>query len=150
MSAFLYLPASADSVLVSAVMEAFRADPGVRDAFGTPPRIFFGETRRAIFPFAALERHETEDASFVGAQGRLHRITLTTSSRHGGHEEAQLLVSALSSAAENMQLQLDGQDAVFIHVVYSDVVRPPERDQYRGLLRLKILTRAIAPSQGGA
>ncbi|MEO0816951.1 MAG: DUF3168 domain-containing protein [Pseudomonadota bacterium] len=144
MSALLYLPAQADADLASALLSALREDQSVVDAFGPSPRVFDNETSRAMYPFAALESHETEDASFVGVQARLHRISLATASRSGGITQARRLIDALSTAADSARLSLPGQTLVYCYSVYSDVVRPPDREHFRGLLRLKLLTRATA------
>ena len=148
MSAFLYLPPNAEAALCLAMIAALRSDNRVREVFGDPPRIFDHETHRATFPYACLESHETEDASLIGAQARLHRLTFTTASRSGGISDARQLIDALSVAAEEADLELAGQMLVYSYAVYSDVVRPPDREHFRGLLRLKILTRAIAPQVG--
>lgn len=149
MSAFLYMPPDADSALVKALVEHLRTDDGVRDVFGDPPRVFDHESHRAIFPYACLQSHEVEDESFVGAQARLHRLTFTTASRSGGIADARTLIGALSAAAERADPDLEGQMLVYCYAIYSDVVRPPDRQHFRGLLRIKLLTRAVPHVVGG-
>ncbi|MEM9740400.1 MAG: DUF3168 domain-containing protein [Pseudomonadota bacterium] len=149
MSVFLHLPPGADSAVANALLSSIRSDGRVRDLFGDPARVFDQETTRALYPYAALESHESEDASFIGAQARLHRITLMTASRRGGISEAREMIDALAGAVDGVALAFEGQTLVYCYAVYSDVVRPPERDHFRGLLRLKVLTRATAPTSGG-
>lgn len=150
MSALVFLPPGADGELIDTLLTGLRNDPDVRSAFGTPPRVFDGETERELFPFASLERVESEDASFIGAEARLHRMTFVTASRDGGRRRAVELVDTLASATQRVSMTLNGQNIVYRYVVYTDVVRPPDRRHFRGLMRLKILCRAVVSPGGGA
>ncbi|MCI4646418.1 MAG: DUF3168 domain-containing protein [Hyphomonadaceae bacterium] len=138
------LPVTAERDVASAMLAALRTDPGVIAAFGSPPRIFDDETRRAPYPFAILERHESEPAGASLSEGQVHRLTFTTASRAGGRLAAKTLIGALRRAAEGADLSLTGQRVVLIQAVYADVVRTSDRASFRGLLRIRIITEEAA------
>lgn len=140
MSVWSPLPAAAEGDVALAFLEALRADPDVIAEFGSPPRLFDTETRVPAYPYAALERHETERASASGVEGQTHRITLAVYSRHGGHVEAKHLIGTLRRAGEAVNLTLTGQRVVLILAVYSDVLRAPDLKPFRSLVRFKIIT----------
>ena len=138
------LPDTAERDVANAILAALRTDAGVIALFGNPPRIFDDETRRASYPFALLERHESEPAGASLSEGQVHRLTFTTASRAGGRLQAKELVGTLRSAAEAATLSLSGQRAVLVQVVYADVVRTSDRGSFRGLLRIRIVTEEAA------
>ena len=134
------LVADAEGDLAVAFLEALRAAPDVPDELGTPPRIFDDETRGAAYPYAVLERHETEASGASLVDGQLHRITLAIYSRHGGRSEAKTLLGALRRAGESVSLTLSGQRVVLVVAVYSDVLLAPDLRRFRSLIRFKIIT----------
>lgn len=138
------LHATAERDVASAMLAAFRTNVEVIDAFGSPPRIFDDETRRAPYPFAILERHESEPAGSSLREGQVHRLTFTTASRAGGRLQAKALIGILRKAAEAAELSLAGQNVVLIQAVYADVVRTSDRASFRGLLRIRIVTEEAA------
>ncbi len=138
------LPVTAERDVASALLTALRANAEVIDIFGNPPRIFDDETRRAPFPFALLERHESEPAGASLSEGQVHRLTFTTASRAGGRLQAKELIGTLRKAAEAAELSLTGQTVVLIQAVYADVVRTSDRTSFRGLLRIRIVTEEAA------
>lgn len=138
------LAASHGADLVRATLDLLRADAGVRDVFGHPPRIHDGDAGAPAFPFARLERVEESDAGACAVAARQYRITISTESRHGGRAFALELVGALRAALEAAQLQLPGQQIVLQQVVYSDVLRTADQRRFRGLVRLRIISEEAA------
>ncbi|MEN0078604.1 MAG: DUF3168 domain-containing protein [Pseudomonadota bacterium] len=149
MSGPMSLPSGADTALLDALLAAISADAAVQAEFGAPARIFDGETRKPAFPFARIQRHEWEDASSIGVEGRVHQVTLATASREGGRREVARLLGVLKDAAEKVGPVLSGQAIVSCRGVYADIVRAPDRDHFRGSLRLRIVSRAVEPAPGG-
>lgn len=143
MSADGTLFAGAEAELSRALLAALKADPDVQGAFGTPARLFDDESRSAPYPFAVLERHETEPSGASGVDGQIQRITLAVYSRRGGRSEAKALLGIVRAAAERAQPVLIGQRIVLLQTVYSDVLRSPDLRRFRGLIRLKIITEEI-------
>lgn len=140
MSASDGLLASAEGDLAAAFLEALRSAPDLPEELGAPPRIFDDETRGAAYPYAVLERHETEPAGASLVDGQVHRITLAIYSRHGGRSEAKRLLGALRQAGENANLTLSGQRVVLVLAVYCDVLRAPNLRRFRSLIRFKLIT----------
>lgn len=135
-----------DAALASAVMEALRADAGVREFFGTPPRICDDETGRPIYPYAELLSCETQGFASAETPSGEHRITFAVLARHGGQAEAaeglRILVNAIAAA----DITLPGARIALAHPVYLDVVRGQYSKDRRGLLRLRIVTEPEDPS----
>lgn len=139
MSAGVLSPGS-ESALADAVLERLRSDAGVQAAFGSPARIFDGESPGAAYPFALLERHESEPAGSAGWAGAEHRLTFIVASRHGGRREAKRLIGLMRAAIETAPVTPPGQAVVLAHLAYADVVRAADRRSFRGLARFRIIT----------
>lgn len=135
---------SAEAALERAFLEALRGDAGVQALLGDPARIFDAETDQAAFSHAILERHKCEDRSASGAAGQAHTLTLAVRSRDGGRAEVKEILGALRVAAETAVLALVGQRVVLIQTVYSDAMRTPDLREFRGLLRVRIITEEAA------
>lgn len=131
---------SAEAALERAFLVALRADGAVQAVLGNPARIFDDETAEPVFPCAFLERHEVAERSGSGVAGQAHTITLTVRSRDGGRAAAKEVIGALRAAAEAEDLPLSGQRVVLIQTVYSDVMRTPDLREFRGLIRVRIIT----------
>ncbi len=133
----------AEAALAEAVLEALRSDADVQAVLGNPARLFDDETRGSAFPYAVLERHEqfSADASLVA--GAEHRLSFATYSRYGGRIEAKQVLGALRAATDRMDLSLSGQRVVLAHVVYCDAMRTRNRQSFRGVLRVRVITEAI-------
>lgn len=127
------------SVLVEAVLDALRADEGVRAQLDDPARIFDGETPAPVFPYAVLERHEQVPRSVSGVAGAEHRLQFVTRSRSGGAREAKQILDALARAFETMELDLTGQRVVLTVVTYADAMRTRDLQAFRGVLRVKLI-----------
>ena len=128
------------AALTRAVLDLLRADTGVQELFGQPPRIHDGDAGAPAFPFARLERVEESDAGASCVEARDYRLTLSTASRHGGRAFALQLVGALRAALETTPLQVAGQTVVLQQVVYADVMRTADLRRFRGLVRLRIIS----------
>lgn len=137
---FDQLAASSETDVATAILAHLRADIGVQSRLGTPPRIFDDETENAIFPYAELTRVETEPADSSGVRAQVHRLTISTLSRHGGRQEALALVGAVRRAVEARNMQIPGKHVVLCQVFYSDVVRTADKRRFRGLVSIKLVT----------
>ncbi|MGB3626538.1 MAG: DUF3168 domain-containing protein [Henriciella sp.] len=135
---------SAEAALERAFLEALRADAEVQSLLGSPARIFVAETDQAAFPHAILERHECADRSASGVAGQAHTLTLAVRSRDGGRADVKDILGALRAAGEAAVLSLAGQRVVLIQTVYSDAMRTPDLREFRGLLRIRIITEEVA------
>lgn len=131
---------SAEAALQRAFLAALRADADVQAVLGDPARIFDDESPAPVFPYARLERHEVAERSATGAAGQAHTLSFGIRCRDGGRAAAKDAVGALRAAAEAADLALAGQRVVLIQPVYSDVVRTPDLREFRGLLRIRIIT----------
>ena len=129
-----------DAVLVTALMDALRADSGVRAFFGDPPRLFDDETSRPVFPYAEFVSAETRDFASALTPGGEHRITFAVHVRKGGQAEAAEGLNVLVEAIRAADIVLPGVRIALIHPVYLDVVRGIYSKDRRGLLRLRIVT----------
>lgn len=135
---------SAEAALERAFLDALRAHADVHALLGSPARIFDAETDQPAFPHVLLEGHETEDRSGSGIAGQAHTLTLAVRSRDGGRAAAKEVLGALRNAAETASLVLVGQRVVLIQPVYSDVMRTPDLREYRGIIRIRIITEEAA------
>lgn len=131
---------TADADLIDQVLTALRADEMLQNLLGTPARIFDDETRGAIFPHVVLERCERTDTSVSGVYCAEHLLQFATLSRYGGQRQAKLILSTLRAALQSLDLTLADQRVVLIHPTYSDVMRAPNRQVLRGVLRVRIHT----------
>jgi len=132
--------AGADAALADAVLDALRADPDVQAILGNPARVFDDETDEPAFPFAVLERHEQFSADAALVCGSEHRLSFATYSKYGGRSEAKAVLGALRAAVDRFNLVLSGQRMVIAHVIYSDALRARDRQSFRGVLRVRIVT----------
>lgn len=132
-----------DSDLISTVLEALRDESGLQTLLGSPARVFDDETRASLFPYIVLERCERQDASASGINGADHRLQFATFSRDGGQSAAKELLAALRIALQRIELILDNQHVVLVHPTYSDVMRAPNRQVFRGVMRVRIITEEI-------
>ena len=132
-----------DSELIDALLEVLREDAGLQSLLGTPARVFDDETGTALFPYVVLERCERQDASVTSFVGGDHRLQFATLSREGGHRAAKELLAGLRVALQSAELSLTRQRVVLIHPTYSDVMRAPNRQVFRGVMRVRIVTEEI-------
>lgn len=137
------LSADAECRVQKAVMTALRADEDVKQVFGTPPRIYDDETQGPSYPYATLERHEVRPAGAAGVAALEHVLTLSVASRFGGRAYAKEAVGALRAAIERADIVPDGQHVVLAHPTYSDVFRTNDRQAFRGILRLRIISEEM-------
>lgn len=135
--------ASSDAELASEILTELRLDPRLIEHFGTPPRVFDGETQGAALPYAELERHETKDTSASGMRCLEHQLQFATFSRHGGLRDAKALLGALRLALEALTPSLSSQRIVLVIPTYCDVMRTKNQNIFRGVLRVRIHTEEI-------
>ncbi len=134
---------SGEHDLIAAVLSALRADAAVQAALGDPARIYDDETPGPAYPYAVIERHESQAADTVHARGLEHTLQVATYSRHGGAYESKRLLSALRAAFETMQIALPDQRVVLIVPTYCDAMRTKNQYQFRGVLRIRIVTEVV-------
>lgn len=134
----------AEASLQDALLAAARSDAGVQALLGTPPRLFDGETDSAAFPHAMLERHEVVDRGSAGVPGQSHTLGFGMRSRFGGRRASMEILGALRAALENASITIPGQRIILIQTVYCDVMRAPDLTEYRGVLRVRIITEESA------
>lgn len=132
-----------DAELVEHVLTSLRADAGLQALLGDPARIFDDETRAGLFPYLVLERCERRDASAAGVSGAEYRLQFASRSRTGGQVAAKTLLATLRVALHNVDPSLASQHLVLIHPTYSDVMRAPNRQSLRGVLRVRIVSEEI-------
>ena len=134
------LSAGAESKVLQAVMAALRADPDVQAQFGNPARVYDDETQGPSYPYATLERHETRPANAADVAGTEHILTFAVASRFGGRAYAKEALGALRAAVERANIAPAGQVVVLAYPTYGDVFRTRDRQAFRGILRVRILT----------
>lgn len=126
--------------LAGALLNMLRDDTGVQAIFGSPARIFDGETDRPVYPYAELVSAELRDIESPRTPSGEHRITFAANVRGEGRDQAAAGLSAIVEAVNTKAISLTGQNIVLAHPVYLDVLRGREPQTYRGLLRLRIVT----------
>lgn len=72
--------------------------------------------------------------------GQSHTITLSVRSRDGGRAAAKEVIGALRQAADNAGITLASQRVVMVQTIYSDVMRTPDLREFRGIIRVRIIT----------
>ncbi len=132
-----------DTDLIPTLLETLRGDEGLQALLGSPARVLDDETGVSLFPYIVLERCERQDASASGVNGADHRLQFATLSRDGGHSEAKSLLSTLRIALQRIELNLDHHRVVLVHPTYSDVMRAPNRQVFRGVMRVRIVVEEI-------
>ncbi len=130
----------AEAALERAFLTALRTDGDVQALLGSPARIFDDETQEPAFPCAFLDRHEVSERSVSGMAGQSHTITLSVRSRDGGRAAAKEVIGALRQAADNAGITLASQRVVMVQTIYSDVMRTPDLREFRGIIRVRIIT----------
>jgi hypothetical protein len=138
------LPSDAESDVQKAVLTALRADTEVRRVFGAPPRVYDDETQGPAYPYATLERHETVPADAAGVAGLEHTLTFSVSSRFGGRAFTKEALGALRGAIQRADILPEGQRIILALPVYGDVFRTADRQAFRGILRIRIISEEIA------
>jgi hypothetical protein len=123
-----------------AVMSALRNDADVRRIFGDPPRVYDDETQGPAYPYATLERHEAVPADSAGVLAAEHTLTFSVSSRFGGRAHAKEALGALRAAIQRAEILVEGQRVVLALPTYGDVFRTADRQMFRGILRLRIIS----------
>ena len=135
---------SSEAALQGAFLEALRSDNDVQSLLGNPARIFDDETDAPAFPYVVLEGHEWEDRGTSLAAGQSHTLTLAIRSRDGGRAAIKDIIGALRACCEQMTLSLMGQRVVLIQPLYGDAMRTPDMREFRGLLRISVITEEAA------
>lgn len=134
------MAAGAEAELQIAVLDALRADAGVQDVLGSPARIFDGETDAPLFPYVELERHDVRPRGSAGRAGQAHTITFGLRSRSGGRADAVRILSALRQVIDGLGGELATQTVLLSQTLYADVMRTPDLREFRGVLRVRIIT----------
>ena len=134
---------SGEHDLVAAILTALRVDAIVQAALGNPARVYDDETPGPAYPYAVIERHESQAANGVSTRGLDHTVQIATYSRHGGAYEAKRLLSALRAAFETLQITLPEQRVVLIVPTYCDAMRTKNQYLFRGVLRVRVVTEEL-------
>jgi len=138
------LNADAECQVLKAVMTALRSDADVQAQFGSPARVYDDETQGPSYPYATLERHETRPAHTADIAGTEHIFTFAVASRFGGRAYAKEALGALRAAIERANIAPAGQVVVLAYPTYGDVFRTRDRQAFRGILRIRILTEEVS------
>lgn len=129
--------------LIAALLAALRADASVQAVLGEPARVFDDETPSPAYPYAVIERHESQAANGVMTRGLEHTVQIATYSRHGGAYESKRLLSALRAAFEGLHITLPDQRVVLLIPTYCDAMRTKNQYLFRGVLRVRIVTEEL-------
>ena len=129
--------------LIAAILVALRADASVRTALGDPARVFDDEMPSPAYPYAVIERHESQAANGATTRGLEHTVQIATYSRHGGAYESKRLLSVLRAAFEALQITLPDQRVVLLISTYCDAMRTRNQYLFRGVLRVRIVTEVL-------
>ncbi|NQY98037.1 MAG: DUF3168 domain-containing protein [Henriciella sp.] len=132
-----------DADLIEHILSHLRADAAVQELLGSPARVFDDESRAALYPYIVLEKCERRDAGAAGVSGAEYRLQFASRSRTGGQAEAKRLLATVRGALQRVETSLARQHIVLIHPTYSDVMRAPNRQTLRGVLRVRIITEGV-------
>jgi len=130
----------AEEAVQAALMAMLRADAGVQPVFGMPARVFDAESEEPLYPYALIERHETNPAGASLVNGIEHRITLAAYSQDDGVRGAKTCLSALRAAVEGADWAVEGQHIVLAQVIYADAMRTADKRAFRGVVRVRIIS----------
>ncbi len=120
------------------MLDALRADAGVKAVLGDPPRVFDVDVERPAFPFLEIARHAVEDIGGVDAPAGRHELDLSVVTSAGGRDEAKAAASAVKLVVDGGGLALDGYRCVVAVVRFVDVVRASVH-QWRALIRVRAI-----------
>jgi|GEM_PF-767982 len=137
------LPPAIETSLEIALVDALQGDPTIDALLGPPARLFLEPPAEALFPYAMIERHQRRPKGASRINGDEHRIDIAVYTREGGRREAAAILDAFSAAIDGLILRMAGRRVILIHSVYSDTMRTPSRNAFRGLLRLRLVTEEI-------
>lgn len=121
-----------------AVLDALRADVGVKAVLGSAPRVFDGEAEKPAYPYLELTRHSVEDASGASAPMWRHMIDLAVTTSVGGRDEAKAAADAVRSVIDAGGLAPDGFRCVLANVSFVDVMRASTHI-WRAIVRIRLI-----------
>ncbi|MEL7109545.1 MAG: DUF3168 domain-containing protein [Pseudomonadota bacterium] len=135
--------AASTGPLIGAVLSALRANTEVQAVFGSPARLYDGQASGAYYPYAVLERCESQTSDGVAHRGFEHTLHFAVFSRNAGVEGSKDMLSVLRFAIEQLDLGLTDQKILLILPTYSDVLRTKNPNVLRGVLRVRLRTEEV-------
>jgi hypothetical protein len=132
---------SAESDVLAALMDALRANAGVKAALGDPVRIFDDRPAGAAFPHAVIELGVSRPADSAGVQALEQEIAIEVFSRRAGKSEALSALAAMREALHDADIEITGRQVVLIQALSAQASRL-DPQTIRGVLRLRVLTEA--------
>ncbi|MEO1322060.1 MAG: DUF3168 domain-containing protein [Pseudomonadota bacterium] len=135
--------ATSTGPLIRAVLSALRANTEVQAIFGAPARLYDGQASGAYYPYAVLERCESQTANGVVHRGFEHTLHVAAFSRNAGVEASKDMLSMLRVAIEQLDLSPTDQKLLLILPTYSDVLRTKNPSVLRGVLRVRLRTEEV-------
>ncbi len=129
---------SAVLALERAVLDALRADDGVKAVLGALPRVFDSGVEAPAFPYMEIARHSVEEIGGAEAPLGRHELDLAVLTTAGGRDEAKDAAAAIRAVIEAGGLALDGYRCVMAIVSFVDVLRA-SRQQWRALVRVRAI-----------
>lgn len=134
---------SSGQAAITALLTALREDPDLQMLLGQPARVYDHQTDAPVYPYAALERHETSANDNVNKRGLEHTLHFATYTRFGGLEAAKRLLGLLRGAVDTLSLDGMEQRVTLILPTYGDVLRTKAPNVFRGLLRVRLYTEEL-------
>lgn len=131
---------NAEMELLTSLLEAVRAMPDIKQAFGQKARVFDDESQSPYYPFIQLDAMETVPFDCSVSLGQEHRLNFSVYSRDGGRAECLRLIGLFRAALEALEPTLTSQRIVLKMVTFADVFRTKDSRKFRGALRLRVIT----------
>ncbi len=120
-----------------AVLDALRADVGVRAVLGVAPRVFAGDAEKPAYPYLEVSRHALEDVSGADALMWRHELDLAVMTSVGGREEAREAADAVRAVVDAGALSIEGYRCVLASAPFIDVMRASVH-LWRALVRVRL------------
>ena len=120
-----------------AVLDALRADDGVRSVLGVAPRVFSGDAEKPAYPYLEVTRHAVEDVSGADASMWRHELDLAVMTSVGGREEARQAADAVRAVIDTVALSVPGHRCVLAWASFIDVMRASVH-LWRAVVRVRL------------
>lgn len=133
---------SAGWPLQQALYGALIADAELTDLLGGA-HVYDSVPDEAPFPFVVLGDWHTHDWGTATEEGEEHEVTLHAWSRARGRKETRAILAALQAALHDAGFALAGHHLVNLRVTGTSLAVDPNREAWRGTLRLRAVTEPI-------
>ncbi len=120
-----------------AVLDALRADVGVRAVLGVAPRVFAGDAEKPAYPYLEVSRHAVEDVSGADALMWRHELDLAVMTSVGGRDEARRLRTRCVRWSMRARCRLWDTGACLHRAPFIDVMRASVH-LWRALVRVRL------------